>query len=187
MRTLLTVLVIACLVAGVALASGIDGKWYSERKMERDGNTMVIKTTFELKSDVGEETYFWGEHLFIGCETHNKLDRAPRAFGRRTDGFSDALEYHEVADLRIWARTKPSPLLLHEKILAEHCYIAGPSGSGKSSLGIIPLLMQLMRGAQTKDEKPAPPHPVIILDLKGDPALSHTARIEAERRARPEG
>lgn len=51
MKTLLTVLVIACLVAGVALAAGIDGKWYSERKMERDGNTMVIKTTFELKSD----------------------------------------------------------------------------------------------------------------------------------------
>jgi len=51
MKTLLTVLVIACLVAGVALAAGIDGKWYSERKMERDGNTMVIKTTFELKAD----------------------------------------------------------------------------------------------------------------------------------------
>ena len=51
MKTLLTVLVIACLVAGVALAAGIDGKWYSERKMERDGNTMVIKTTLELKAD----------------------------------------------------------------------------------------------------------------------------------------
>ena len=51
MKTLLTVLVIACLVAGVALAAGIDGKWYSERKMERDGNTMVIKSTFDLKSD----------------------------------------------------------------------------------------------------------------------------------------
>jgi len=51
MKTLLSVLVIACLVAGVALAAGIDGKWYSERKMNRDGNEMVIKTTFELKSD----------------------------------------------------------------------------------------------------------------------------------------
>ena len=51
MKTLLSVLVIACLVAGVALAAGIDGKWYSERKMNRDGNEMVIKTTFDLKSD----------------------------------------------------------------------------------------------------------------------------------------
>jgi hypothetical protein len=51
MKTGLSVLVIACLLAGVALAAGIDGKWYSERKMSRDGNEMVIKTTFELKSD----------------------------------------------------------------------------------------------------------------------------------------
>lgn len=51
MKTLLSVIVIACLVAGVALAAGIDGKWYSERKFNRDGNEMVIKTTFDLKSD----------------------------------------------------------------------------------------------------------------------------------------
>ncbi len=51
MKILLSVVVIACLMAGIALAAGIDGKWYSERKMSRDGNDFVIKTTFELKSD----------------------------------------------------------------------------------------------------------------------------------------
>src|SRR5262249_8280773 len=70
----------------------------------------------------------------------------------------------------------------HEKILSEHCYIVGPSGAGKSSLGIMPLLVQLMRGAKTKNDELAPPYPIVILDLKGDPALFHTVRLEAARR-----
>jgi hypothetical protein len=48
----------------------------------------------------------------------------------------------------------------------------------------MPLLIQLMRGAKIKDDRPADPYPVVILDLKGDSALFHTARIEAERRAK---
>jgi len=126
--------------------------------------------------------FFWGEHLFIGCEAHNELKRVPRAFGRQAPAFSDSLEYHEVEDLRAWGRTKPAPLLLHEKTLAEHCYIVGPSGAGKSSLGIMPLLAQLMRGAKTRNDDLAPPYPVVVLDLKGDPALFQTVKIEAERR-----
>lgn len=44
--------VLACLIlASLALAAGIDGKWYSERKMERDGQSFTIKQTFDLKSD----------------------------------------------------------------------------------------------------------------------------------------
>ncbi len=53
------------LVAGAALAAGVDGKWYSERKMERDGNSVTIKTTFDLKSDgdklTGKATIAFGE------------------------------------------------------------------------------------------------------------------------------
>lgn len=40
------------LMAGLVLAaSGIDGKWVSERKMERDGQSFNIVQTFDLKSD----------------------------------------------------------------------------------------------------------------------------------------
>jgi hypothetical protein len=130
----------------------------------------------------GGEQFCWGDHLFVGCETHNNLARALRAFGRQAAGFSDGLEYHEVEDLRVWAKTKPAPLFLHEKILAEHTYIVGPSGAGKSSLGIMSLLVQLMRGAKTTDDNVGDPYPIVVLDLKGDPALFHTVRLEAERR-----
>ncbi|MCX6602245.1 MAG: hypothetical protein NTV52_01480 [Acidobacteria bacterium] len=135
-----------------------------------------------LVDEVKEETFFWGEHLFIGCETHNELTRVSRAVGRQAKNFTDVLDYHEVADLRAWNETKPAPLFLHEKILAEHCYIVGPSGAGKSSLGIMPLLIQLMRGSKTVADKPSDPYPVVVLDLKGDSALFHTVKIEAEKR-----
>jgi len=81
------------------------------------------------------------------------------------------------------------PVLLHEKLLSEHCYIMGDSGSGKTALGIIPLLTQLIRGhALALHERPSPdriwsdPPPIIILDLKGDPALFNTVKDEAALR-----
>ena len=43
------------LLAGTALAS-IDGKWVSERKMERDGQAFTIIQTFDLKADAGKLT-----------------------------------------------------------------------------------------------------------------------------------
>jgi hypothetical protein len=50
MKTLAAVLI--CLfLAGAALAAPIDGKWYAERKMERDGQSFTIKQTMDLKAD----------------------------------------------------------------------------------------------------------------------------------------
>lgn len=51
MKTFLTILTAFALLAGLAFAAGIDGKWVSERKMERDGQSFTIKQTFDLKSD----------------------------------------------------------------------------------------------------------------------------------------
>lgn len=56
MKTLITSLACLALLAGSALAAEIDGKWSSERKMERDGQSMTIKQTFDLKSDGGKIT-----------------------------------------------------------------------------------------------------------------------------------
>jgi len=63
-----------------------------------------------------------------------------------TRNFVDTIDYDNVVDRRAWVETKPATLLLHEDILSEHCYIVGPSGAGKTSLGIMSLLLQLMRG-----------------------------------------
>ncbi len=135
-----------------------------------------------IGDQVGEEWHSWGEHLFVGWETHKRLFRGRRAVGVTTPTFSDAIEYTDVSDLRSWQETKPATLLLHEEMLAEHCYIVGPSGSGKTSLGIMPLLMQLIRGAKTSTDKRPAPYPIVILDLKGDAALFHTVKAEAKDR-----
>lgn len=86
------------------------------------------------------------------------------------------------------------PVPLDRAVLAEHLYITGRSGSGKTALGMIPLLVQLIRGYDrpvcdeqgqpTGQWRPAPPSPILVLDLKGDAALFQTARIEAERAGR---
>lgn len=56
MKALTTLLVCFLLAATFAFAASIDGKYVSERKMERDGNTMVIVQTFDLKSEGGKLT-----------------------------------------------------------------------------------------------------------------------------------
>lgn len=51
MKKLVSLSLMLFLLCGIALAAGIDGKWLSERKMNRDGQELVIKQTFDLKSD----------------------------------------------------------------------------------------------------------------------------------------
>ncbi len=51
MKTLITVSLCFLLLAGISLAASIDGKWVSERKFERDGQSTTIVQTFNLKSD----------------------------------------------------------------------------------------------------------------------------------------
>lgn len=79
------------------------------------------------------------------------------------------------------------PVLLDRAVLSEHAYIVGQTGSGKTSLGIMPLLIQLLRGPAPESGKAGPPPPLVVLDLKGDPALFHTIRAEAARNRRQLG
>lgn len=51
MNRLLLVAASALLAAVSAVAGPIDGKWVSERKMERDGQSFTIVQTFELKAE----------------------------------------------------------------------------------------------------------------------------------------
>ena len=84
------------------------------------------------------------------------------------------------------------PVLLAKEAINEHVYITGDTGSGKTALGIMPMLIQLLRGnaapGSTHDNpKLTEPPPMVIIDLKGDPALFHTVREEARRRRESAG
>jgi hypothetical protein len=65
------------------------------------------------------------------------------------------------------------PVFMHRDILRDHIHILGGTGSGKTSLGITPLAVQLIRSPKKA--------PLIVLDLKGEASLFHTLRAEAER------
>jgi hypothetical protein len=68
------------------------------------------------------------------------------------------------------------PVLLHLSLLKQHAHILGDTGSRKTSVGIAPLLTQLVARADSS---------VVVLDLKGDKALFACAREEAERAGLP--
>jgi hypothetical protein len=102
-------------------------------------------------------------------------------------------------------------LALPRPAFSEHAYICGQTGSGKTSIGFLQLLIQLARpykkarrdpatsqvlrdamGRPVFDDLPKSPElwkqhrpPIIIFDMKGDPLLFNTARIEAQRNGYP--
>jgi hypothetical protein len=51
MKRILSLAAGALMLAASALAGPIDGKWVSERKMERNGESFTIVQNFDLKSD----------------------------------------------------------------------------------------------------------------------------------------
>lgn len=51
MKAFLTTCICFVLLAGLALAASIDGKWVAERKMERNGQSFTIVQTFDLKAE----------------------------------------------------------------------------------------------------------------------------------------
>jgi hypothetical protein len=77
------------------------------------------------------------------------------------------------------------PVLISRPLLHAHAHVVGATQTGKTTAALIPLVTQLIRGS----DEPAPPShlvgpppPILIIDLKGDFALFHTARLEAKRR-----
>jgi len=62
------------------------------------------------------------------------------------------------------------PIVVDTELLLEHMHMTGATGSGKTSLGLIPLIQKLIRNGEA----------CLILDLKGDDAMFHTAKLEAQ-------
>jgi hypothetical protein len=67
------------------------------------------------------------------------------------------------------------PVVVDPELLWEHAYLRGDTGSGKTALGMTPMVMQLLRQNQAA---------IVIIDLKGDTALFHAVKSEAEARGR---
>jgi len=79
MKVLSTILVCCFLLTGIGLAASIDGKWVSERKFDRGGEPMTIKSTFELKAEgttlTGNVVMAFGEKEMPKLEiTDGKID-----------------------------------------------------------------------------------------------------------------
>jgi hypothetical protein len=80
------------------------------------------------------------------------------------------------------------PVLLHRDIVAEHTYITGGTGTGKTSLGILSMLTQLIRsGTPGTENLEGGMPPIVVIDLKGDYALMHGVREEVRKQAEREG
>lgn len=68
------------------------------------------------------------------------------------------------------------PWLLHRPLLRTHAHLLGGTGSGKTSLGVMPLIVQLIAMAESS---------IVIFDMKGDNFLFWTTFIEAARAGLP--
>lgn len=94
------------------------------------------------------------------------------------DGYSDRLQHscNPVERRCLYRGYHPEtivPILIDQKLNFEHQLIIGATGIGKTALGLIGYVSQLIRRGESA---------VVINDCKGDRALFHTARLEAERR-----
>lgn len=121
------------------------------------------------------------EHFFLGCypPAHEEANHPFKAVNR--------------FDLPC-----QTPALLHRSIVHGNVHILGSTRSGKTSLGVIGLATQVIRGHtllyRDRFGRPAvnghgeyvwgwsDPVPMLFIDLKGDLALFHTIRTECERR-----
>ncbi len=87
------------------------------------------------------------------------------------------------------------PVMLPRKALREHAHIMGDTGSGKTALGLAPMISQLI-GLTARDKRdaerirsngdsPLQQSSIVVIDLKGDPALFHGVRADAEKAGLP--
>ena len=121
-------------------------------------------------------------HYHISLEAEDATYRPPQEFRastlweaivRRLDSSADALERQSL--FLGFSKEQDRPIYLDRRVLNEHGHILGDSGSRKTSLGIAPLVNQLVRTANTEPDTCS----VVVIDLKGDPSLFHEAKQSA--------
>ena len=85
-----------------------------------------------------------------------------------------------------WFPGSGSTTRLDRRVLRGHAWFLGSTEAGKTSRGIAPLMNQLIRSNAkirpgTKDQ----PCSIVVVDMKGDLALFHGAKIDAENAGMP--
>src|SRR5262245_10646854 len=73
--------------------------------------------------------------------------------------------------------------LIDRKLLLGHLLVTGDRESGKTLLGVLPLLAQLIQGYPREDGSPSGKCAFVVLDLKGDGALASALYEEAAARS----
>jgi hypothetical protein len=80
------------------------------------------------------------------------------------------------------------PVCIPRSVFDEgHYHVEGKTSAGKSSATFLSLIWQLLRGYEARSDSDtglkawSEPHPIIVLDLKGDKALFHATRELAKR------
>lgn len=91
---------------------------------------------------------------------------------RLVDRLHSSQDYWERQSLFLGTNWRDdTPVLVPREVFAEHAHILGDSGSGKTSIGLMPLVCQLMRSGDCS---------VVVLDLKADDqALLESLREES--------
>jgi len=110
-----------------------------------------------------------GEKAILGREGWTTFDgyaNRLRFSGNRHEKDGVWLGFHETLGF---------PVLVPAQLVGEHMHILGGSGSGKTGLGVMTLVNQLIKRNDG---------PVIIIDGKGDPALFQSAKIWTEEENR---
>ena len=111
---------------------------------------------------------------YANCEEEGGAARESESLWKSAVGEIQASP-DELEREHVWLgvhREHDYPVLCHRNILHEHAYMVGDSGSGKTALGMMPIVQQLIRARDGA---------VVIIDLKGDGALFQTARAEAAK------
>jgi hypothetical protein len=84
MKILSTAFLCCILIAGAAMAAAIDGKWVSERKMDRGGESVTIKQVLDLKANgnklTGSVAMTFGEREMKTEIGKGKIDGAKFSF-----------------------------------------------------------------------------------------------------------
>lgn len=86
---------------------------------------------------------------------------------------------HELEREHIWLgcnAINDYPVLMHRRMLKEHAHILGDSGSGKTSIGLLSPMVQMMRARDSS---------IVVIDLKGEEALFHAVRDESIKAGLP--
>ncbi len=110
-------------------------------------------------------------HKALGGENATERRKGWLAFDGYVDRLINSRNARERQSVFLgYVENLEFPVLLPTKLLFEHLHILGASGIAKTSLGLAPLAMQLIR---RKDAA------VVIIDGKGDQAFFNLARFEA--------